>query len=152
MFFFFLLFSFSLVWLLDSEGYRLRGECYAMMNQAEKALSDLNEAIHLDPSNDPAYSSRGIVNARLGQTDTALEDLRRGHTPLQDAYCAVGCVLVEQKKLHDAENMFKRALAIDPNHEQSRDALKVSSFFSLVYFIVIYCCWGGGEGFGWWWK
>ncbi|MBZ0285337.1 MAG: tetratricopeptide repeat protein [Anaerolineae bacterium] len=55
--------------------YFIRGELLSDMEQYEDALTDLDEAIRLQPADFPDfYRSRGAVNVLLGNLDDALND------------------------------------------------------------------------------
>jgi Flp pilus assembly protein TadD len=45
------------------------------MGEYGDAISDLNEAIRLDPDYKPAYSSRGMIKANLGDYLGAWNDI-----------------------------------------------------------------------------
>jgi tetratricopeptide (TPR) repeat protein len=63
--------------------YALRGAYYLVLRRYAKAISDLTEAIRLDPRA-PAYLARALAYERLGYDSRAIEDRKkakelRGH-------------------------------------------------------------------------
>ena len=54
-----------------------RAATYFFKKQPDRALSDLNEAIRLDPTNLQAYKLRGAVLHGLGRRDQAIADYRK---------------------------------------------------------------------------
>jgi len=44
------------------------------MGRREEALTDLNQAIRLDPTLAQTYSNRGVVLAKMGRREEALTD------------------------------------------------------------------------------
>jgi tetratricopeptide (TPR) repeat protein len=60
------------------EPYYLRGSVYRLLGQHERAVEDLNQAIHLSGGSDArAYHSRALAFAGLGRDAEAREDLER---------------------------------------------------------------------------
>ena len=51
-----------------------RGAAYESMGRLERALSDYNTALLLDPGFAPGYNNRGNVQARRGDLDAAIAD------------------------------------------------------------------------------
>ena len=62
---------------LDAEAYFNRGLAYANRGQHDKAISDYNKAIEINPRYAMAYSNRGIVYAKKGQHDRAISDYNK---------------------------------------------------------------------------
>ena len=60
-----------------AEAYRGRGLDYARAGEAEKALSDLNEAVRLDGRNAKNYEARGQTYYKWAKWDLALADLTK---------------------------------------------------------------------------
>ena len=51
-----------------------RGNIFHNQKDYQSAISEYNEAIRLNPDFSEAYSSRGIVKAKIGQHSEALSD------------------------------------------------------------------------------
>jgi tetratricopeptide (TPR) repeat protein len=68
----------------DAFALACRGRAWKERREYEKALTDLNEAIRLDPERPAYFSNRGMVYDRLGEYDRAIGDydqaLRRDPT------------------------------------------------------------------------
>lgn len=58
----------------QAEAYVNRGAAYGMSGQYEKALSDLNRGVSINPDNKNAYFNRSIVYFNTGQYDAAIGD------------------------------------------------------------------------------
>lgn len=58
-----------------SDGLTLRGEMYLQMGDYQKALEDFNSAIEIDGMNAVAFYDRALLNTRLENYDSALNDI-----------------------------------------------------------------------------
>ncbi|XP_003389301.1 PREDICTED: tetratricopeptide repeat protein 36-like [Amphimedon queenslandica] len=62
--------------------YNNRAQVYRLLNQADKALSDLNTAIQLSgglgKAAEQAYTQRGLIHVLHSNEDEALQDFQRG--------------------------------------------------------------------------
>jgi Flp pilus assembly protein TadD len=56
-----------------------RGITLSQRGQDAAALAAFDEAIRRSPESAPAYASRGMVRARLGDVDGAIADYNRAH-------------------------------------------------------------------------
>ena len=54
--------------------YAVRGQMYADHGEFDGALADLNEAVHLDPTDSDAYAFRAVVYEVTDRTDRAMAD------------------------------------------------------------------------------
>jgi len=77
-----------------AQAYLNRGVTNASLNYISEAISDLNNAIKLDPSYSQAYRNRGIIHKHRGDVYTACTDWKKSHqlgdTEIKswiDAYC-----------------------------------------------------------------
>ena len=52
-----------------------RGSAYLAMEQYDRAIADLSEAVRLDPTHAEAFNNRGIAHIRKGEYDQAIADL-----------------------------------------------------------------------------
>lgn len=59
---------------LDDEALKLRGDCYALMGDNEKALADYNEAIDLSPESAGYYEARSRIHLKMNHTASAKKD------------------------------------------------------------------------------
>jgi tetratricopeptide (TPR) repeat protein len=58
--------------------YIKKGRAYAREGQPDKAISEFDRAIELDPTNGTAYAFRGIAFLQKGSTERAIADLSQG--------------------------------------------------------------------------
>jgi tetratricopeptide (TPR) repeat protein len=61
----------------DAKFYNSRGIAYGQKGQYDRAISDFNRAIELNPNDHKAYNNRGIVCRLKGQYDQAISDFNR---------------------------------------------------------------------------
>jgi len=61
----------------DAKFYINRGAAYGEKGQYDKAVSDFNKAIAINPRYNQAYNNRGIVYRLQGQYDRAVSDFNR---------------------------------------------------------------------------
>jgi tetratricopeptide (TPR) repeat protein len=61
-------------WWGDARAYDNRGSAYDDQLKFDKAISDYNEAIRLDPSDAAAYDNRGVAYSRAGDYNKADAD------------------------------------------------------------------------------
>ena len=76
------------------------------------------DAIRLDPSYEPAISNLGLIYARRGQYDDAVEILRRV-TPRPQALNDVGYVAYSNGDLDAAKFMLSEAIRISPSYYET---------------------------------
>ncbi len=63
--------------LNDAEAYNNRGTAYARKDQYDKAISDHNKALEINPRDAGAYNNRGIAYMLKGKYDKAWEDVHK---------------------------------------------------------------------------
>jgi tetratricopeptide (TPR) repeat protein len=101
----------------DAFALARRGRAWKEQGKYEKALTDLNEAIRLDPERPAYFSNRGLVYDRLDEYDRAIGDyseaLRRDPTDAQ-THCHRGRAYRAKKDLEQAINDFNQAIRLDP--------------------------------------
>jgi Flp pilus assembly protein TadD len=57
--------------------YHGRGIAYGFLDQNERAIQDLDEAIRLDPQDADAYYNRGVAYQHLGMTEESERDFEK---------------------------------------------------------------------------
>ena len=60
--------------------YNNRGNAYASRGEAQKAISDYNEAVRINPNFGAAFNNRGNAYSVIGDKRGALKDLQRAAT------------------------------------------------------------------------
>ena len=58
-------------------GYGNRADCYLQLEDKEKALPDLDQAIELDPEYGWAYYTRGSIYMEMGEYELAEADFSK---------------------------------------------------------------------------
>ena len=97
--------------------YINRGRYYHSIQQNDKALSDYNMTIKLNPSYDMAYNNRGNIYREQGQNDLALRDYKIAMALKPDDYLPYSnCALIyRDKKEYDlALNCFAKSISLNP--------------------------------------
>ncbi|MBN2246332.1 MAG: tetratricopeptide repeat protein [Candidatus Aminicenantes bacterium] len=61
----------------DAKFYNNRGIAFAEKGQYDRAISDFNQAIKINPRYNKAYNNRGIVYRLRGQYDQAISDFNK---------------------------------------------------------------------------
>ena len=102
-----------------SWAYANRGTAHQLTSQTDRAATDLDEAIRLDPDNAPAFNSRGIIAAMRKQTDRAIEDFNQAiklKPNFAKPYFNRGRLLAETGQTDRAIADFTRVIALDPKN------------------------------------
>ncbi|MCB0166443.1 MAG: hypothetical protein KDI79_19595 [Anaerolineae bacterium] len=100
--------------------------------QYERALTFLNRGHDLEPTNPKFNLEKAHVHLRLGQLENALDlyhkiDTIGPHVSARDVAVAMrgrGFVLIEMKKLDEAEAMFKQSLEFEPANKVALNELR----------------------------
>jgi tetratricopeptide (TPR) repeat protein len=74
----------------DAEIHSNRGSAYLMLDQVDRALSDFDRAIQLEPDNAIHYYNRGIGFSRMHQRQKAIEDYSMAIRLRPDLFPAYG--------------------------------------------------------------
>ncbi|VDD81386.1 unnamed protein product [Mesocestoides corti] len=110
-----------------------QGVKYFKDGRNTEALQCYNFAIEVEGSNADAYVARGALYASIGTYIKALDDLEKSlvlqpnhanaKNYLGQTLLAYACEL-SAKDPSKAEQLLKRALTLDPNNEEAREALR----------------------------
>jgi tetratricopeptide (TPR) repeat protein len=94
---------------------------YALMLRGDlgRARTCLEQALIRDGSLAEAHNHLGIVLAKLGEPDGALQQFLGANEP-PAAFNNLGVVYLEQKKWREARDAFQRALALDPEYRKAQ--------------------------------
>jgi tetratricopeptide (TPR) repeat protein len=60
----------------------LKWNCY-ILGESQKAITDFNQAIRLNPNLAGAYGNRGLAYGKLGESQKAIADLQKAVTLFQ---------------------------------------------------------------------
>ncbi|MCG9127529.1 tetratricopeptide repeat protein [Candidatus Poribacteria bacterium] len=94
------------------------GYLHSLQDEHDQALSALDEAIKLNPNFIDAYTSRGILNHKLGNLEKSLIDFDsviKLEPELVDAYINRGTVKRSMRNYQDAIEDYNIAISLDPN-------------------------------------
>jgi len=102
----------------NSIAYNNRAQVYTSMEQYDKAINDLNEAINLDPREGKFYFNRAVIKEKWNDLAGALEDYGQAlkRSPNADWYVQRGALYLnlnnELSGLHD----FEMAHELEPTN------------------------------------
>jgi tetratricopeptide (TPR) repeat protein len=111
----------------DVDAYNGRGSAWYYKKKYDKAIEDFNKAIELDPKDALAYSNRAEVWAQTKEFNKAITDANYAiklDANLADAYNSRGFVYEKMGKREEAKQDYKRALQIEPDHQQAKEGLE----------------------------
>lgn len=126
--------------VLDSswaDAYLMKGYALIELHQVEDAKSALEKAIVLSPMNSQYLSELAYVFQAQGNCEKSIATYAQAgsmaelgsedETKISDLTRALrgqGYCLVEQGKLHEAEAMYRKSLALDPNDTKAMGELE----------------------------
>jgi len=118
-------FSQALLLWKDADGiknkaiaYNNRGNVYQYLEQYDKAISDYNKAIELNPNYAKAYNNRGVAYDDLKQYDKAISDYTKAlelNPNYAEAYNNRGLVYSDLKQYGKAISDFNKVIELNPN-------------------------------------
>lgn len=110
--------------------YNNRGNYYRHNQQLEKAMSDYNKALSINPLYYRAYGNRGNLYITQGKLQKALKDCNKVielAPDSEDAYSNRGAIYSQLQDYDQAMRDYNKALELNPNHTNtygSRAALQ----------------------------
>ena len=112
----------------QARGLFKRGTAQIETGAFADAVADFDEAIRLRPEYGEAFHNRGVAKWRMGEPEGALTDfdesITLGQVELWRAYKVRGDLKVEMGRLDDALADYERSLAIRPDWDYARKALR----------------------------
>jgi tetratricopeptide (TPR) repeat protein len=111
--------------------YRTQGRVLSSLGKNEGALKAYQAAHHLDLTDQETIRGLAEVSFRIGDWAGALTNFQKVLTSLgeeeveqrAEIYFKLGCIKQQQGQQKQAVNNFEKALALDPAHRASLDAL-----------------------------
>lgn len=107
---------------INPQAYHGRALCYIRLNKISDAFHDFDSAILLKPDYAEAWSNRGILKGRQGDTQGALKDLSTAIqlNPLYaKAYLNRGIAYLTINDINKAINDFNKVISIDSLNAQA---------------------------------
>jgi Tfp pilus assembly protein PilF len=123
------LYSQSLALCRSAEGHTLMGAVYHAQGRFDEAIAECKKAIEIDENFGMAFHDIGMYMVLKGKWDESVEWFQRAidsthyDTP-QFGWSNVGMVYMVRGLYKSARECFDRALAIDPNHQVSKERLE----------------------------
>ena len=125
-----LLFKKSLEIQLTAEAYTYMGWTYSHMGDYQRAITEAEEAIRIDPDFGNPYNDIGVYLMELGRDDEAVPYLKKAMRAKR--YCCyqfphfnLGRIYLKKKMYEEAKQEFDKSLAIDPKYLPAKDALEL---------------------------
>ena len=103
----------------EADGYIRRGMDWGRKGESQRAISNFDEAIRLDPQAARAYYLRGIAYNRLGHPERAIQDFDEAiRLDPQDAsvYFSRGVAWGTIGEFQRAKSDYDEAIRLDPQH------------------------------------
>ena len=102
----------------NAAAYHMRGKCYFMLNEFEKAATDLQRALQLTPRDYDVAYTLALAHLKRGKTAAAVQIFDRmidqlGNRP--QLRILIGRAYRQTGLLPEAIDEFKKAVALDPN-------------------------------------
>jgi Tfp pilus assembly protein PilF len=98
------------------------GMCLARQGKFDASVHEIEEAVHMEPSNQRYRNNAAVVLVQMRQDQRALAHLSAAHPPA-DANFNLGQLLVQQNRPMDAAQYFSTALELNPSMQPAHDAL-----------------------------
>jgi|GEM_PF-349738 len=121
----------------NKEAHLNIGVAYHHLKQYDKAIEYYNKAIELDPKNFMAYFDLGYLYENLNKDEKAISFYKKAVTAKPDYYIAyynIGNIwLVKFKNVQKAEEAYRKALEIEPDHADSAMNLSMLLFYQKKY-------------------
>lgn len=105
-----------------------RGIAYALLQQYDLSLADLDRSIEIDPANASAYNVRGVLRHKEGQFDLAQSDLSRAVelSPRGKHFFDRGVFYQRRGRMELAAADYERAVELDPMSPQAWNNLAIT--------------------------
>jgi tetratricopeptide (TPR) repeat protein len=104
----------------DAKAQNNAGRAYAGAGDYDQAILHWQRALQLNPRNWEAHNNLAVALARQGKLDDAIQHLRQilqsipGYSA--DVHANLGRMLAQKGKPEEAITIWRRGLALDPNH------------------------------------
>jgi len=106
----------------NAEAYSDRGFAYFLEEEYDKAISDYDEAIRLNPKLAKAYFGRGFTYHKIGDYDKAVSDYSQAirlNLKFADAYYYRGRVYHYKEDYDRAISDYNQAIRLNPNDAEA---------------------------------
>lgn len=102
--------------------YNIRGSAYSDKGDIDRAISDYNEAIRIDPKYANPYYNRGLAYLKNGDNDRAIADFNvtiRIDPKFTDAYISRGNAYFDKRDNDQAISDYNEAIRINPKYAKA---------------------------------
>ena len=124
------LFKMSLEIQPTAEAYTYMGWTYSHIGDYQRAISEAEEAIRIDPDFGNPYNDIGVYLIELGRDDEAVPYLEKAvrakrYCCYQFPHFNLGRIYLKKKMYKEAKEEFDKSLAIDPKYLPAKEALEL---------------------------
>lgn len=116
--------------VLTAQSYYLEGNKLAEEKHFEESIDEYSKAVDLFPQFYEAIDNRAFSKMDLARWDQAIKDFETSLEVFPEGLAALfslGECYLKMGKIGEAENYFKKALAVDSNHQHSADFLRYTA-------------------------
>jgi tetratricopeptide (TPR) repeat protein len=110
----------------NPETYEAWASYYAVQDNLDAAIGEMDKAIATDPNRSESYLQRALFRSAKNLPDKAEEDFRKAaelDPKAMNAQLALGGFYQSRNRLPEAEQQFKHAIDVDPKAPAPRAAL-----------------------------
>ena len=112
--------------LKNAENYRERGWVHKVARNFDKAISDLNTAICLDPESADAYNWRGIAYTAKG------DSIIKRNMPSQNSVITEEPFKIAEEPFKNADELFDKAIC-DFNTARKKNEALIKAYFNIGF-------------------
>lgn len=122
-----------------SHAYASRGEAYKKMKDLDKAISDFNQAIEINPSNVVFYMDRALAYYNQKSFDLAISDIDKAlklntdKELFSDLFAIRGISYLRKEDLNSAISDFDEAIKFNRENSSAYSGRAESYFYSKKY-------------------
>ncbi len=116
--------------------YGIRGNAYVLLGDIDKAISDYNRAIEINPNFTEVYSNRGNIYFNLGNFKEAISDYNKAieiDSKFYPAYTNRGNIYFNLGNFKEAISNYNKAIELNPSSVLSYDN-RGQAYYSLGNF------------------
>ncbi len=102
-----------------AETYFNRGAIYSQEKEFDRAISNYNKAIEINPNFVVAYLDRGVAYSKLGEDDRAISDYNKAieiYPRYAKAFYNRGFIYLKKSDFDRAISDFSKAIEFDPRY------------------------------------
>ena len=110
----------------NPETHQAWASYYAVQNNLDAAIAEMDKAIEVDPNRSESYLQRALFRLGKNLPDQAKQDFEKATAvdpKAMNAQLALGAFYQSRNQLPEAEQQFRHAIEVDPKNPAPREAL-----------------------------